>query len=319
MTEYGFHASHEQFTPRDLLEALRGAEAAGFSSGMCSDHFEPWSSRQGQSGHAWSWLGSALEATALPMGVVSAPGQRHHPAMLAQSAATLSQMYPGRLWVALGSGQALNEHITGDGWPPKDVRTRRLAECAEIMRALLAGETVTHDGLVRVQQAKLWTLPDRPPPLYAAAVTPRTATKVAAWADGLITVNQPDDAHRDTLRAYREAGGRGPAVLQAHLSYDRDRDAALAAAHDQWREVVLGSDVGWEISRPEHFEQAARFLTPSDVEPSVHVSADLKEHAAWLSAQGESGFDRVMIHQVGPDQVGFVETFGEHVLPELML
>ncbi|MDB1089843.1 TIGR03885 family FMN-dependent LLM class oxidoreductase [Streptomyces sp. ACA25] len=316
MTEYGFHASHEQFTPRALLDALRAAEAAGFTSGMCSDHFAPWSSRQGQSGHAWSWLGSALEATALPMGVVTAPGQRYHPAVLAQAAATLTQMYPGRLWLALGSGQALNEQITGDRWPSKEDRMRRLVECVDIMRALFAGETVSHDGLVRVEQARLWTRPEQPPALLTAAVTPATAARHADWADGLITVNQPGDAHQDTLAAYRDAGGRGPAVLQAHLSWDRSRDAALKAAHDQWRETVLGSDVGWEIAQPVHFEQAARFLTPGDVEPYVHVSDDLSEHADWIVRAGE-GFDRVMLHQVAADQVAFVETFGEHVLPKV--
>jgi probable non-F420 flavinoid oxidoreductase len=317
MTQYGFHASHEQFTPSSLLTAVRRAGEAGFRSAMCSDHFAPWSSRQGQSGYAWSWLGSALEATEMPFGVVTSPGQRYHPAVLAQAAATLTEMYPDRFWLALGSGQALNEQITGDRWPPKAARQRRTEACAEIMRALFAGETVTREEPVRVEQARLWTRPDRPPPLLAAAVTPPTARSVARWAEGLITVNQPEDAHHDTLDAYREAGGRGPAILQAHLSWDTSREAALAAAHDQWREVVLGSDAGWELPLPEHFEQIGRFLTPADVAPAVHVSAEPGEHAAWLRRQAEAGFDRIMLHQVGADQLGFIDTFGERVLPEV--
>ncbi|WP_410535813.1 TIGR03885 family FMN-dependent LLM class oxidoreductase [Streptomyces sp. KL2] len=317
MTRYGFHASHEQFPPARLLSLLEAAEEAGFSSGMCSDHFAPWSSRQGHSGHAWAWLGSALAATSLPLGVVTAPGQRYHPAVLAQAAATLTQMHPGRLWVALGTGQALNEHITGAPWPGKEERVRRLEECVDVMRALFAGETVSHDGLVRVDRARLWSLPERPPALLAAAVSPATAARAARWADGLITVNQPDDAQRETLTAYREAGGEGPAVLQAHLSWAPDRRSALEAAHDQWREAVLGSDVGWEIPLPEHFEQAARFIEPHQVEPHVHVSEDLARHTAWLAAQAEAGFDEVMLHQVGLDQDGFVEAFGARVLPEL--
>jgi G6PDH family F420-dependent oxidoreductase len=155
MSLFGFHASHEQVAPRDLLDAVRRAETSGFEAAMCSDHFAPWSVLQGESGFAWSWLGSALEATRLRHGVVSAPVQRYHPAILAQAAGTLAGMYPERLWLALGSGQALNEHVTGDPWPPKAERDARLVECFEIMRALLAGEEVSHDGRVCVDRARL--------------------------------------------------------------------------------------------------------------------------------------------------------------------
>ncbi|MFC9976630.1 TIGR03885 family FMN-dependent LLM class oxidoreductase [Spirillospora sp. NPDC127200] len=313
---FGFHASHEQFGPRELLDLTRHAEQAGFAAGMCSDHFAPWSTRQGHSGHAWAWLGSALALTSFSMGFVCAPGQRYHPALLAQAVATLAEMHPGRVWVALGTGQALNEHITGDVWPAKQVRARRLRECVEVMRELLAGETVSRDGLVRVDRARLWTRPADPPALLAAAVTPATAAEAADWADGLITINQPEGAQARTLEAYREAGGRGPALLQAHVSWAPDEDAALAAAHDQWREAVLGGDVGWEITMPEHFEEAARFITPEQVVPFVHVSADLGRHAAWLAGQRELGFDRIMVHQVGRDQRAFIDAFGEHVLPQ---
>ncbi|POM24253.1 F420-dependent glucose-6-phosphate dehydrogenase [Actinomadura rubteroloni] len=317
MTGYGFHASHEQFGPGELLDAVRAAEQAGFTAAMCSDHFAPWSARQGHSGHAWAWLGSALALTRFPMGVVAAPGQRYHPAVFAQAAATLAEMYPGRLWVALGTGQALNEHITGDPWPAKDVRERRLAECVAIVRALFDGETVSHHGLVRVDRARLWTLPETPPALVGAAVTPRTAAWTASWADGFITVNQPGDAHADALRAYRDAGGRGPATLQAHVSWADAEDAALANAHDQWREAIFGSTVGWDIPLPEQFAEAAQFIDPEQLRPHVHVSADLAAHAAWLAAQAAHGFDQVMIHQVGRDQRAFIDAFGERVLPEL--
>jgi probable non-F420 flavinoid oxidoreductase len=316
VTDYGYHASHEQLAPGTLLELAGLAESAGFTSAMCSDHLAPWSARQGHSGFAWAWLGSAMATTGLPFGLVTAPGQRMHPVVTAQAAATLAQMHPGRLWVALGSGQALNEHVTGERWPAKEERIRRLEECVAVIRALLAGETVSHDGLVRVDRARVWSLPDTAPELYAAAVSPGTAARAAAWADGLITVNQPDGAQADTLAAYRDAGGRGPAVLQAHLSWHPDRDRALAIAHDQWREPALGGDVGWDIALPEDFEQAARFVAPDQVRPSVHVSADLGEHAAWLAGQGELGFDRVMVHHVGQDQRPFLDAFGAHVLPE---
>src|SRR5918997_5709803 len=146
MPVIGLHCSHEQIAPSRLLAHVREAEAAGFQAAMSSDHFSPWSERQGESGFAWSFLGAALEATSLPFGVVNAPGQRYHPALIAQAVATLAEMYPGRFWVALGSGEAMNEHITGDRWPPKPERRERLRECVEVIRALLAGEEVTHRG-----------------------------------------------------------------------------------------------------------------------------------------------------------------------------
>src|SRR5690606_13132317 len=152
MTVIGFHASHEQIAPAELLDAVVLAEQAGFTAAMCSDHFTPWSERQGQSGFAWSWLGAALQATSLPFGVVTAPGQRYHPAIVAQAIGTLASMYEGRFWAALGSGENANEHITGDAWPRKELREERLLECVDVIRALLAGETVSHDGLVSVDR-----------------------------------------------------------------------------------------------------------------------------------------------------------------------
>src|SRR5690349_22421621 len=144
MTRFAWHASHEQVPPDALLAAAQHAEQVGFPAAMSSDHCAPWSERQGQSAFAWSWLGAALQATGLPFGVVNAPGQRYHPAIIAQAIGTLAAMYPGRFWAALGSGEASNEHITGTGWPAKPVREARLRECVEIIRALLRGEEVSH-------------------------------------------------------------------------------------------------------------------------------------------------------------------------------
>ena len=149
----GFHASHEQFGPDRLLRLVQSAEAAGFDAAMCSDHWAPWSEVQGESGFAWSWLGAAMATTALPFGVVNAPGQRYHPAIIAQAAATLNVMFPDRFWIAVGSGQLLNEHITGEAWPIKDDRNARLRESADVMRRLWAGEAVTHTGHVTVSEA----------------------------------------------------------------------------------------------------------------------------------------------------------------------
>jgi probable non-F420 flavinoid oxidoreductase len=216
----GFHASHEQFRPDRLLRLVQQAEAAGFDAAMCSDHWAPFSEVQGQSAFAWSWLGAALEATSLPFGVVNAPGQRYHPAIVAQAAATLAAMYPGRFWIAVGSGQLLNEHITGDTWPPKAQRNERLREAADIVRRLWRGETVTRTGMVRISEARLWTRPDPAPLLLGAAVTPDTAAWIAGWADGMITVSQPDDQLDAVVEAFRTNGGAGkPMYLQVHLAW----------------------------------------------------------------------------------------------------
>src|ERR687890_359887 len=188
MTVIGVHASHEQVHPSKLIEMVQAAEQVGFTAGMCSDHFSPWSERQGQSAFAWAWLGAALQATRLPFGVVNAPGQRYHPAIIAQAMSTLAAMYPGRFWTALGTGEASNEHITGQAWPRKDVRNARLRECVDVIRALLRGEEVSHDGLVTVDRAKLYTNNGQVPPLVGAAVSTATARWCAEWADGLITI-----------------------------------------------------------------------------------------------------------------------------------
>ena len=318
MTRFGFHASHEQLAPGDLLDAVKLAEEAGFELGMCSDHFAPWSHNQGHSGFAWAWLGAALEATEMPFGVVTAPGQRYHPAIIAQAAATLAGMFPKRFWMAVGSGQALNEHITGDRWPEKTERNERLLESVQTMRALFAGETVTRRGLVRVDRARLYSLPEEPPEIVGAAVTPETARWVGGWADGLITINQPAETLEEVIGAFREGGGEGkPIRLQVHLSYHSDGERALAMAHDQWRYGIMGSDVGWNLKMPEDFEQVAAYIRPEDVLPHVLVSPDLGRHADWLRGYAEMGFEEIFLHHVGKEQEEFVRAFGERVLPSL--
>jgi coenzyme F420-dependent glucose-6-phosphate dehydrogenase len=314
----GFHASHEQFTPDRLLRLVQAAESAGFDAGMCSDHWAPWSEAQGQSGFAWSWLGAALQATGLPFGVVNAPGQRYHPALIAQAAATLEVMYPGRFWIAIGSGEFLNEHITGEGWPPKATRNERLRECAEIMRRLWAGETVSHRGHVTVSEARLWTLPQEPPMLVGAAVTPETAGWLAGWADGLITVAQPEDRHDAVLEAFRDNGGASkPAYLQVHVAYAPTDAEARAAAHDQWRQNALPSSVLFDLRHPAQMSDAAAVVRLEDIDRAVRISSDLGQHAAWLQRDLELGFDALYLHEVGPEQERFVDAFGRSVLPQL--
>ena len=318
MTIVGWHASHEQVAPHALLAAAERAEAAGFDAAMSSDHFSPWSERQGESGFAWSWLGAAMARTQLPFGVVSAPGQRYHPAIVAQAVATLTEMFPDRLWVALGTGEASNEHITGSGWPAKPLRTRRLAECVEVMRALFAGDEVTHHGLVTVDRARLWSLPPTPPRLFGAAVSEQTAAWVGTWADGLATVAQPPDVLTHVLAAFREHGGDGkPAYLQVHVSWAPTDEEALAVAHDQWRTNVLAPPLPWDLEMVEHFDLAARFVRPEDVANSILVSADPAWHLDRLGELVAIGFDGLWIHHVGKQQLPFIDVFGERVVPAL--
>ena len=312
MAVIGIHASHEQIAPSALLVAMREAEAAGFRRAWCSDHFSPWSERQGESGFAWSWLGAAMQATSLPYGVVNAPGQRYHPAIVAQAAATLAELFPGRLSVALGTGEFSNEHITGEPWPGKETRNARLRECVDVMRALFAGEIVDHDGLVRVDRAKLWTLPAEPPPLLATAVSVETAGWAAEWADGLITINQPHEHLRRMLDAFG-----GPASLQVHVSWAPSEEEALRIAHDQWRTNVFPPPLCWDLATVEQFDHAASHVRPEDVRSAVLVSSDLAQHAEWLNEYAELGFDAIYLHHVGKEQRSFIEAFGEHVLPRL--
>ena len=285
---------------------------------MSSDHFKPWGPDQGQSGHAWPWLGAALEATRLPFGIISAPGYRYHPAILAQSAATVSEMYPDRLWFALGSGQRLNEDVAGLPWPSKAERNARLKECAEIIRALLAGETVHHRGAVTVIDAKLYSLPARSPLLLGAAVTEATAEFVGGWADGLLTVSAKPDQLRKVVEAFRRGGGEGkPLFLQVGLNWAETEEEAVAGAHQQWRYNVLGGEVNWELRSPEDFETASRHVKPEDMRESLLISADLAQHAAWLAEYIELGFSELQLHQVGRNQQAFIDAFGQNVLPEL--
>lgn len=317
MTRFGFHASHEETAPGPLLRDVQRAEQAGFAAAMCSDHFAPWSSAQGESGFAWSWLGAALATTDLSFGVVTAPGQRYHPAVHAQAMATLAGMFPGRFWAALGSGQALNEHITGDPWPRKSERNARLRECVEVFRALFAGEEVTHTGRITVDRARLWSLPEQPPALLAAATTPATAGWAAEWADGLITVNAPAETLDKVVSAYRDAGGRGPVNLQVHVCWAETDEAARQQAHAVWAPVVIGGDVAWDLELPSDFEQLAGFVRQDDMHPAVLAGADPQQHVGWLQDIAGLGFDEVHVHHVGREHDGFLDVYGSDVLPAL--
>lgn len=319
MATIGFHASHELYPPGELLRNVQRAERAGFQAAMCSDHFHPWTERQDDSGFAWAWLGAAMQATALPFGVVNSPGQRYHPAIVAQAAATLATMFPGRFWVALGTGQNLNEHITGDPWPPKPERRARLREAVEIIRALWAGETVTYEGRwVRVHDARLYSLPETSPLIYGAALTAETAGWVGSWADGLITVGGEPDTLRTTIEAFRRGGGVGkPMAVQVALSWAEDEGEALRAAHRNWPIAVVDLAKNQDLPTPRDFDRETARTRPEDLRGKLRISADLDRHVEWLRQDIELGFDAIYLHHVGPDPAAFIDAFGGHVLPEL--
>jgi coenzyme F420-dependent glucose-6-phosphate dehydrogenase len=312
----GYHASHEQYRPSTLLSYVQAAERAGFRAAMCSDHFHPWSEQQGQSGFAVAWLGAALQATALPFGVVNAPGQRYHPAIVAQAAATLAEMFPDRFWIAVGSGQALNEHITGERWPSKAERNARLEEAAEVMRALWRGETVSHRGHFTVDEAKLYTRPLAPPLLVGAGITPETARWLGGWADGLITVYKPKDELAKVVEAFHEGGGKDkPMRLQMQISYADSDEEAERGAFEQWRPNILDSPVLATLRMPAEFDAAAEYIGPEDLHGAIRISSDLDRHADWIAESFELGFSEILLHCVNRDQERFIRDFGEHVLP----
>jgi len=313
-----YHASHEQFTPRDLLRYARYAEQAGFDGCHASDHFHPWGKNQGQSGFVYSWLGSLLEATNFPASFITTPGQRYHPAVVAQGIATLAQMYPGRLSVELGSGEPLNEHITGAPWPAKAERDQRLFECASIIQRLLAGEKVNHQGLVQVHEAKLFTLPEIIPAFSCAGLTETTARWAGTWADGFLTVHESIDGLRKVIEAFREtAGDHKPITVKMTFSYARDERIAREHAFEQWRTNCIPINEMGALTYVEDFDRAAESVTLDAVLKRVPVSSELSHFSRLIQETIDLGVSAIVLHNVCTLQEQFIEDFGANVLPTL--
>ena len=313
----GYHCSHEQFSPSALVRLAQRAEQAGFNAALSSDHFHPWSEAQGESGFAWTFLGAVMQATRLQFGVVCAPGQRYHPAILAQAAATVAELFPERFWIACGSGQAVNEAITGEGWPAKEKRNARLRECVDVMRALWAGEMVTHYGLVTVEEAKLYTRPAKPPMIVGAAITEKTAEWVGSWADALITVSRPAEEQRKVIDAFERGGGEGkPMFVKAQVSYDRTDEDAIRGAHEQWRVNIFESSVLTDLRSPAQFDTLGAHVQPNELDGKVRMSSDVQRHIDWIAQDFELGFSAVYLHNVNREQELFIDIFGEKVLPQ---
>ena len=236
---------------------------------------------------------------------------------MAQAIATLGDLFPGRFWAALGSGEALNEHVTGDRWPDKPTRDARLLECVDVIRALLRGEEVSHDGLVRVDRARVWSLPARIPALYGAAVSEETARTVGGWADGLVTVYRPVDELRRVIDAFREGGGDASRWPSRSTCRGPRTTTRRSVAHDQWRTNVFGSDLAWNLELPSQFDAAAARVRLADVTDSVLISSDPGMHVKWLARVAELDVDAIYLHHVGKEQDRFLDVFARDVLPEV--
>jgi probable non-F420 flavinoid oxidoreductase len=313
----GFHVSQEQIPPSRALEAVVDAEAAGFDGAFSANHLAPWTPEQGESGNTFVWWGAALARTGFSIGAIATPGDLYHPVLTAHALATVGEMYPGRGFAALGSGELLNEHVTGNRWPDHAERTARLGECVEVIRALLRGEEVTHSGLVHVHEARLWSVPAVAPELYATATSSATAAWAAGWADGLLTVAAAPEAIRPVLDAYRDAGGRGGAAVQIHLSYHGRIERAVQVAREQWAHAVVAPPERWELARPEEFAARATQATDADLHEHVVISDDLDDLAARIAAIAELGFERVYLHDVDKDQTRFLRDVAPALLARL--
>lgn len=315
----GFHASHEQFTPRHLLELVQKAEDAGFKAVLSSDHFHPWSDKQGESGFAWSWLGAAMQATSLEYGIVNAPGQRYHPTIIAQAVATLDQMFPGRFFLCQGSGQLLNENITGEKWPAKRDRNKRLQESVEVMQRLWKeDEYINHNGMFTVERAKLFTKPTQIPTVYGAAITEETAAWLSSWADGMITISKPVEELKKMTDAFRNAeGGNKPMALKVQISYASDLDKAREGAWEQWKNNIYPSKLIADIDSPEKFDAMGQNTRKEDLEEHVVIGNKAETFIEKFLEYKKLGFEKLIIHNVNREQENYIDFFKKEILPNL--
>jgi coenzyme F420-dependent glucose-6-phosphate dehydrogenase len=317
----GYHASHEQFSPSDLLRFVRKAEDAGFGAVMTSDHIAPWSERQGNSGNNWAWLGAALSSTSIPFGSLAIPGGwRYHPVVLAHLVATLADMFPNRLrWVALGSGEAMNETVVGADWPDKSERSDRLGAGADIMRRLFRGEIVdARYPWFSAEKARLWSLPDRIPAMFGAALTPQTATALGRLADGLLTVRKPVEELRNVVESFRASGGRDkPLALQLQIAWGPAKDDARRSAWDQWRCAALSAKELADTRQPSEFDRLTQKVSLDAMNDCMVLIDRGEDLIAEIQRCAGCGFDEIYIHNVSRDQESFIKFMGTEVLPAL--
>ncbi|CAN5774402.1 TIGR03557 family F420-dependent LLM class oxidoreductase [soil metagenome] len=325
MGSVGYAASFEQFHPTDLLNYAKLAEASGFGSVMASDHFHPWVPSQGHSAFVWAWMGALGVETKLRFGTgVTPPGYRYHPAVLAQAACTIEAMFPGRFYLGLGAGEALNEHITGDYWPEAPIRLERLAESIEIIQKLFTGKVVKYRSThFRVESAKIYTMPETPPPIYIATAGPIQSYRTGKMTDGLITVGAADEKLKMLMERFEkgatEAGkdvSKMPKIIQLKVSYAESDEKAVETAVKEWPNGGMAFPKG-DIRNPEDFEAMAKLVKPEHFKNRVLMTADLDKHREYVQHFIDLGFGEVIVHNVNREQEAFVEAYGKSVIPGL--
>jgi coenzyme F420-dependent glucose-6-phosphate dehydrogenase len=325
LAHVGYAAMLEQFGPIEVTEYTVAAEAAGFRGVMAADHFQPWVPAQGQAAFVWNVLTAMGERTKGDLGPgVTCPSFRFHPAIVAQASATLAAMYPDRHWLGLGSGEALNEHVTAGYWPEAIERLERMWEAVELIKKLFTGKDVKHRGAYyRMETVRLWTMPDSPPPIYIATAGPLTARRAGQHTDGIITPGAPAEKLSGLLQRFdagaKQAGkdpGSQDKILQLHLSWAPTDEEALANAVTEWPNGGMKFPKQ-DIRSPHDFEQMANLVRPEDFQGRMLISSDLDAHRAEIQRSLDVGFDRVYLHNVGRNQTEWIKAFGRDVLPKL--
>jgi G6PDH family F420-dependent oxidoreductase len=309
----GFFLSCEENGPAELLTQARAAEEAGFHGLWISDHYHPWNDEQGQSPFVWAVIGALAEATSLPVTTaVTCPTIRIHPAVIAQAAATAAAMLPGRFNLGVGSGEALNEQILGDDWPEADVRLEMLEEAVEVMRELWTGEVVSREGKhYRVRHARIYTLPEQPPPVLVSGFGPKSVDLAGRIGDGYVTTS-PD---AESIERFRKAGGDGKLVQAgAKVCYGTDEAEARRTAHRLWPNDGLPGELAQVLATPEHFEQASELVTEEMIAESVPCGPDLERHVESIQEYADAGVDELYVQQIGGGRE-FFEAYAREVLP----
>jgi G6PDH family F420-dependent oxidoreductase len=315
MTEIGYFLSSEEHGPDALVRQAQQAEQAGFRSVWISDHYHPWNDRQGHSPFVWSVIGGIAATTRLRVTTaVTCPTVRIHPAVLAQAAATAALMLPGRFLFGVGSGENLNEHILGARWPRVEVRLQMLEEAVEVMRKLWKGKLTSHDGrFYQVENARIYSLPDEPPPVLMSALGQKSVSLAARVADGLIST-QPD---RESLERYAAEGGKGPRQGGLKVCWGRDEQAARKTAFELWPNNLLPGQLAQELALPSHFDQATQLVTEDEVAELIPCGPDPERHLASIRQYLDAGFDEVYVSQIGDDQAGFFDFWRRELAPRL--
>jgi coenzyme F420-dependent glucose-6-phosphate dehydrogenase len=317
MVHIGYTLSSEEFDANDLIDLAVQAEELGFDFASISDHFHPWMDSQGHSPFVWSVLGGIAASTSrIPvMTGVTALSLRYHPTLLAQAVATVADMMPGRFHFGIGTGEALNEHVTGETWPPYSIRQEMMEESLEIMQSLWEGNYTTYQGqYYEVHNAKLYTLPKQLPPIILAASGPESAELAGSIADGVVSTS-PD---KEVAEAFKQGGGEGkPIYGQVHVCYDEDEERAKQTALDQWGYTVLGGQSSQELSIPKHYQEAIEpFATPELVAKSVVCGPNADKLHEKIQDYVDAGYTHVYLHQVGPDQKSFFDFAKREILPK---